>query len=97
MTWMSQSPLLQLDGIELLLTLDFIDRGDSTEMRLTHEGLPVASKGPCDAGWTAMFAILMRIFPVDNAKVRSHREHNEDIHPPGFPQRACGAHDRESA
>jgi uncharacterized protein YndB with AHSA1/START domain len=57
MTWVSEGGPRD-DGTESILTLEFLDRGGSTELRLTHERLSVATRGGFDAGWTAVLGKL---------------------------------------
>jgi uncharacterized protein YndB with AHSA1/START domain len=50
-----------LGGIESLVTLEFVARGEATEVRLTHEMLP--GQAACElhgAGWTGSFDCLDR-------------------------------------
>lgn len=41
------------DGEEAYVTVEFIDQGDSTEIHLSHEGLPSAIHDDCLDGWTS--------------------------------------------
>lgn len=53
MTWVSEGGPRD-DGTESILTLEFFDRGGSTELRLTHERLSVGTRAGFDAGWTTV-------------------------------------------
>ena len=57
MTWVSEGGPRD-DGTESILTLEFLDHGGSTELRLTHERLSVGTRGGFDAGWTAVLGQL---------------------------------------
>jgi len=57
MTWVSEGGPRD-DGTESMLTLEFLDRGGSTELRLVHERLSVGTKDGFDAGWAAVLARL---------------------------------------
>jgi uncharacterized protein YndB with AHSA1/START domain len=65
MTWISVGGPRD-DGHESLLTLEFLDRGGATELKLTHERLPTASKDSYDSGWTAMIADLQSHLAIDS-------------------------------
>ena len=52
-TWQWQTEPLDAAG-ESLVTVEFIDRGESTEVRLTHEGFPAAEvRDNHEEGWTS--------------------------------------------
>jgi uncharacterized protein YndB with AHSA1/START domain len=63
MTWISVGGPLD-DGHEALLTLEFLDRGGATELRLTHERLPAVSKNAYALGWTAVIAGLQSYLSI---------------------------------
>jgi uncharacterized protein YndB with AHSA1/START domain len=65
MTWISVGGPRD-DGHETLLTLEFLDRGGTTELKLTHERLPVASKDSYDSGWTAVIKDLQSHLSTDS-------------------------------
>jgi glutathione S-transferase len=47
------------DKAEMLVTLDFIDKGDTTELQLTHEKLPnVESRDHHNEGWNGCLVRL---------------------------------------
>ncbi len=49
-------------GAETLVTLDFVEQGDGTELRLTHEGLPSeTSRGLHEQGWSSSFDCLAEL------------------------------------
>jgi uncharacterized protein YndB with AHSA1/START domain len=56
-TWESES----MAGVETLVTLEFYDRGQETELSLTHEGFPrPEARDKHQGGWTGCFASLDR-------------------------------------
>jgi uncharacterized protein YndB with AHSA1/START domain len=60
LTWCWQEG--EMAGLETLVTVEFRDRGASTELVLTHEGLP--SEAACEAhnqGWSSSFECLDEI------------------------------------
>jgi uncharacterized protein YndB with AHSA1/START domain len=65
MTWISIGGPRD-DRHEALLTLEFFDRGNATELRLTHERLPAASKDSYDSGWTAVIETLQSHLSTDS-------------------------------
>lgn len=56
-TWVSEGGPRD-DGTESLLTLEFFERGGSTELRLTHERLSIGTRDGFDAGWTGVLGKL---------------------------------------
>lgn len=65
MTWISVGGPRD-DEHEALLTLEFLDRGGATELKLTHERLPAASKDSYDSGWTAVIKDLQSHVSTDS-------------------------------
>ena len=58
MTWVSEGGARD-DGTESLLTVEFLDRGNSTELRLTHDHLSAGTGAGFDSGWTAVLTHLI--------------------------------------
>jgi uncharacterized protein YndB with AHSA1/START domain len=65
MTWISIGGPRD-NGHEALLTLEFLDRGGATELKLTHERLPAASMNSYDSGWTVVFEQLLEHLSADS-------------------------------
>jgi hypothetical protein len=65
MTWISFGGPRD-DGHETLLTFEFLDRGGTTELQLTHERLPAASKDSYDSGWTAVIKDMQSHLSTDS-------------------------------
>jgi uncharacterized protein YndB with AHSA1/START domain len=56
-TWCWQEG--EMEGVETLVTVEFHDRGESTELVLTHVGFP--SQAQCEGhsqGWSSSFECL---------------------------------------
>ena len=51
-----------MNGVETLVTLDFVAQGNGAELRLTHEGLPSEnSRGLHEQGWSSSFDCLAEL------------------------------------
>ena len=56
-TWIWQQG--DMAGLETVVTLDFAEHADGTELTLTHEGLPSEdSRGKHEGGWSSCFDCL---------------------------------------
>ena len=69
----------ELAGIETLVTMEFAELGDTTELTLTHEGLPSeTARDMHGQGWTACFTSLDRIIEERATAVESLQTLKED-------------------